>query len=188
MHVRTVLSVCVLSLLLGGCIGHFRYESQGSVTTSTGGTNNALLYWYGDDGRLWYGKPYQAVDSGLEMNVCGATSKQFEPEEGENLTLQLPSKSGDQQIARFDSRGGRVVNLPEPKRLTPGSSCGQISIAGQAASTEDLTAGEKPEVIILCENQRKPERYPAVGRYKFNAITKTKVDGNVPPESVCPAP
>ncbi len=188
MHVRTILYVCVLSLLLGGCIGHYRYESRGTVKTSSGESSNGLLYWYADDGRLWYGRPYQAVDSGLEMNVCNATPKQFEAKEGENVTLQLPSKSGDVQIARFDSRGGRVINLPEPKRLTPGSSCGQISIAGQAASTEDLTAGEKPEVIILCENQRNPERYPAIGRYEFKAITKTKVDGNVPPESVCPAP
>jgi hypothetical protein len=137
---------------------------------------------------LWYGKRYREVDSDLEMNICGATSKQFAPPEESNKGLQLPSKSGDQQIARFDSRGGRVVNLPEPKRQTPGSSCGQISIAGKAVSTVDLTAGEKPEVIILCENQRKPNRYPAVGRYEFKAITKTKVDGNVPPESVCPSP
>jgi len=188
MQVRTVLNICVLSLLIGGCIGHYRYESQGSVTKASGGTSNALLYWYADDGRLWYGKRYQAVDSDLEMNICGATSKQFAPPEESNKGLQLPSKSGDQQIARFHSRGGRVVNLPEPKRLTPGSSCGQISIAGKSVSTEDLTAGEKPEVIILCENQRKPERYPAIGLYQFKVITKTKVDGNVPPESVCPAP
>jgi hypothetical protein len=187
MHVRTILYVCVLSFLISGCIGHYRYESKGNVTTASGGTSNALLYWYGDDGRLWYGRRYQAVDSGLEMNVCNATPKLFEAKEGENVTLQLPSKSGDVQIARFNSRGGRVVNLPEPKRLTPGSSCGQIFIAGQAASTEDLVVGEKPEVIILCESLRNPDRYPDVGRYAFKAITKTKVDGNVPPESVCPA-
>ena len=188
MHVKTVLYICIFSLFIGGCVGHYRYESKGSVTRSAGGTSNALLYWYGDDGRLWYGERYQAVDSGLEMTVCNATPKQFEAQEGEDVSLHLPSKSRDQQIARFDSRGGRLINLPEPKRLSPGSACGQIFIDGKAASTKDLTVGLKPEVIILCENLHKPERYPSVGRYEFNAITKTKVDGNVPPESVCQAP
>ena len=188
MHVKTVLSICLLSLLIGGCVGHYRYESNGSVSNSIGGTSNAILYWYGDDGRLWYGKRYQAVDSGLEMIVCDSTSKKFEANEGEDVALQLPSKSGDQQIARFDSRGGRLITLPEPKSLPPGSSCGQIFNDGRAASTDDLAVGVKPEVIILCENQRRPDRYPSVGRYDFSAVTQTKVDGNVPPDTVCPAP
>ncbi len=187
MRVRTTLLVGLLSLLLSGCLGHYRYESQGSVTTSSGESTNALLYWYGDDGRLWYGKRYKQIDSGLEMNICGATSKQFTPAEGDNVGLQLPSRSGDLQVAQVDSSGG-MVRLPEPKRLTPGARCGQISVGGAMVSTEDLDEGAKPEVIILCENERSSIRYPQIGRYVFNTITKTKVKGNDPPESVCNGP
>ena len=187
MQVRTTLLVCVLSLLISGCIGHYRFESRGSVTSSSGESTNALLYWYGDDGRLWYGKRYQALDSGLELNICGATSKQFTLPEEANTGLQLPSRSGDRQMAQVNS-DGKVGKLPEPKRLPPGSSCGQISIAGKPALTEDLSVGAKPEVIILCENERTPDRYPATGLYEFTSVTKTEVAGNVPPESVCPGP
>ncbi len=186
MHFKTVLLLCVISLLMGGCIGHYRYESKGSMTKSSSGTSQALLYWYGDDGRLWYGRRYQAVDSGLEMKVCQGTPKQFVPMGNQNVTLHLPSRSRDHRVAEVDS-SGTVVKLPEPEILKAGSSCGQISIGGQAASTEELTVGVKPEVIILCESQRNPDRYPAVGRYEFQAVTMTKVDGNEPPGSVCPA-
>ena len=187
MPFKTVLLLCVMSLLMGGCIGHYRYESKGSVTKSSTGTSQALLYWYGDDGRLWYGRRYQAVDSGVEMKVCKGTPKPFVPLGNENVTLHLPSKPRDHRVAEVDS-SGKVGKLPEPEILKAGNSCGQISIGGQAASTEDLTVGEKPEVIILCESQRNPDRYPVVGRYEFKAITMTKVDGNESPGSVCPVP
>ena len=187
MHRKTILLVCVMLLLMGGCIGHYRYESKGNVATSSSGNTQALLYWYGDDGRLWYGRRYQAVDSGVEMKVCKGTPKQFAPLGNENVTLQLSSRARDHRVAEVDS-SGNVVNLPDPEILKAGNFCGQISISGQAASTEDLSVGAKPEVIILCESQRNPDRYPAVGRYEFKAVTMTKVDGNEPPESVCPAP
>ena len=154
---------------------------------SSGGSTNALLYWYGDDGRLWYGKRYKQIDSDLEMNICGATSKQFVPAEGGNVGLQLPSRSGDLQVAEVGS-GGKVVRLPEPKRLKPGAGCGKVSVQGTMVSTDDLDEARKPEVIILCENQRSPDRYPKIGRYVFNPVTKTKVKGNDPPESVCTGP
>lgn len=187
MRTRTTLLVAILSLLLSGCIGHHRYESHGTVTMASGGSTNALLYWYGDDGRLWYGKRYKEIDSDLEMNICGATSKQFTPDEEDTVGLQLPSRSGDLQVAEIGS-GGKVVRLPEPKRLKPGAGCGKVLVQGTMVSTEDLNEGAKPEIIILCENKRSPLRYPQIGRYVFNTVTKTKVKGNDPPENVCAGP
>lgn len=186
MRARTTLLVSILSLLISGCMGHYRYESRGSVTTSSGESSNAILYWFADDGRLWYGKSYKQVDSGLEMNVCNATSKQFVPAGDDNTVLQLPSRSGDRQVAHVVS-SGEMVRLPEPTKLKPGNSCGRISVTGSAVSTEDLSEGAKPEVILLCENVSKPDRYPEIGRYEFKAITKTKVKENLPPDIVCPA-
>ena len=184
MRTRTSLLVGMLFLLLSSCIGHHRYESGGNVTLSSGESAHALLYWYGDDGRLGYGKRYKEIDSDIEMNICGATPKPFTPTEEDGSGLQLPSRSGDLQVARVD-KTGKVVRLPEPKRLKPGASCGRVSIAGTMVAVEDLQEGVVPEVHILCENQRSPSRYPQIGHYVFNAITKTTIIGNAPPDSVC---
>ena len=187
MRMKTLVLGCVIVLLGSGCVGHYRFESRGEVKTSSNEPNQAVLYWFGDDGRLWYGKRYQAPDSDLTMMVCRATPKDFAPAPDTNEGLQLSAEGGEHQIAKIDSNG-MVVNVSEPKMLRTGSSCGQISLAGKAVSTEDLTVGKKPEVIILCENQENPDGYPAVGRYKFQAITKTEVKENTAPKNNCSTP
>lgn len=170
MRTKTILLIGVLSLLLSSCIGHHRYESRGTVTMSFGEAD-ALMYWYGDDGLLWYGKPYKDVDSGLEMNICGATSKNFVPASETNHKLQLPNKGGDLQVAKVDN-SGHVVRLSEPKRMPAGTSCGHIEVGETMVSIEGLSAGAEPEVIILCKNKQKPDRYPHIDRYEFEPVTK----------------
>ena len=173
MRIKTILLIGLLSLLLSSCIGHHRYESRGSVTMSFGKAD-ALMYWDGDDGLLWYGKRYKDIDSDLEMNICGATSKNFVPASETNHKLQLSNKGGDLQVAKVDN-SGHVVRLSEPKRMPAGTSCGHIEVGETMVSIEDLGEGAKPEVIILCEKERPRDRYPQIARYEFGAVTKTRI-------------
>ena len=182
MNFRSGLFVALLSLSISACVGHFRYESRGTVVlTSSEQPSEALLYWYGDEGRLWYGKRYKQSDSGIEMRVCGATPKSFVPSGEGDAELQLLSRSGDRQVVEVDSTGD-VVALREPKRLPPNSTCGRIAASGAEALTEYLAAGVEPQVFILCDNQQRPDRYPKPRRYLFEAVTKTEVVGNAEPE------
>ena len=103
------------------------------------------------------GSVTKEIDSDIEMNICGATPKPFTPTEEDGSGLQLPSRSGDLQVDRVD-KTGKMVRLPEPKRLKPGTSCGRVSIAGTMVAVEDLQEGVVPEVHILCENQRSPRQ------------------------------
>ena len=182
MSFRSRLFIALLSLSISACVGHFRYESRGTVVlASSEQPSEALLYWYGDDGRLWYGKRYKQSDSDIVMRVCGTTPKSFVPSGEGDAELQLLSRSGDRQVAKVDSTGD-VVALNAPKRLPPNSTCGGIAVSGAKALTEDLTAGVEPQLFILCDNQQRPDRYPKPRRYLFKEVTKTKVAGNEAPE------
>ena len=65
MSFRSRLFIALLSLSVSACVGHFRYESRGTVVlASSEQPSEALLYWYGDEGRLWYGKRYKQMCSG----------------------------------------------------------------------------------------------------------------------------
>ena len=163
----------VSCFLLSSCIGHYRYESAGTVNVS-GESRNALLYWYADDGRRWYGKRYRQVDTDLELIVCETTPKSFEPDPS-GKSLQLSSRSGDRQIARVETATGEVVLLPEPKRLVVGSDCGHISLSGDNTLTDDLVVGTEPQVFFICDNPRNPVRYPQSRRYQFDDVYKVKV-------------
>jgi len=185
MKVKFVGTVVVLVALASGCVGHYRYESRGIVFVAENQQANAVMYWFGDDGRMWYGSRYRQTDTDIEMNVCGMTSKSFEPAGEEQSSLQLLSRSGDQQVAAPDD-AGNVIRLPEPKPLRPGSECGRVAVGQAKALTDDLQPGVEPDVIILCENVQKSERYPDARLYEFQAVVRVKVKENEPPATNCP--
>jgi hypothetical protein len=166
-----------------GCVGHFLYESPGSVLTSAGQQTNALLYWYGDDGRLWYGRRYRQIDSGVSMIVCGTPAKSFDGGDEEE-PLMIKSRPGDRLVRREDDDGG-LVPIADPPVLSPGSGCGQISLSGAGVPSKKLIQGSTPDVSVLCDNPQRPDRYPAAGIYRFESINRTRIKGHVEPGDVC---
>ena len=184
MSTRFIAIIVFLSTLSSGCIGHYRYESQGNVLIASGQQTEALLYWYGDEGRLWYGPRYKQTDTDIDMIVCDMTPKSFEPAGADNDELQLLSRSGDSQVVAVNN-SGEIVPLSEPKRLSVGSECGRLSVSQATVSTNDLHSGTEPNVIILCFNAQRPDRYPEAGRYEFRPIARIKVDGNEEPTNFC---
>ena len=182
---RIFVTAIVFSLaLLSGCVGHYRYESHGSVLVADDRQIEAVIYWFGDDGRLWYGKRYRQVDSDVALEGCDFVPKSFDAAAGGDSALLISSKSGDSQVAEVNDAGG-VVKLTQPIRLPPGSDCGRISVDMAAVLTSDLRPGVEPEVIILCKSVRSPQSFPAANLYRFDAIVRTKVDGNPPPTVDC---
>ena len=182
--IKTITLLLFLVFTLSACVSHYRYESAGEVTNSANQKVKALLYWYGDDGRLWYGRSYYQADTNIEMNICKATSKVFSPINNNTGNLMLTSRNGDLQVGKIASNG-EVITLSDPVRLTPNSNCGQISVNGKISTTQELNKGISPDVYILCKHPFKTNRYPMIGRYNFNSITKTKMKENIPPIDVC---
>ena len=166
--------ILIATVLIVSCISQYRYESHGSVELSTGQTAEAVLYWFGDEGRLWYGKKYQKTDSDLEMRICGVTPKSFVPDE-QTQALQLLSKSGDMMVVSIDEQG-KLSNLEAPVRVPADSPCGKILLSGSGAKITDLAEGANPAVIFLCKSTKNPDRYPNASIYQFQAVTKTKND------------
>jgi len=182
MILRTLLTASLLSLL-SACVSHYRYESAGTVVDTEGQQQAAMLYWFVDDGRLWYGKPYKMPDSGVTLLVCDTTAKSFDGgDAGEPLMLK--SRSGDRLVASNDG-SNQVIMLDTPTRLPPGSQCGTIGVDGKLVSSAQLTTTLTPGVSILCDNQSRPNRYPKAGRYRFDPIERIKVKGNAAPADIC---
>ncbi len=168
-----------------GCVGHYLYESPGNVLTTAGQQTNALLYWYGDYGRLWYGKRYRQIDSGVSMIVCGTTPKSFDGG-NEDEPLMIKSRRGDRLVRREDDDGG-LVPTDDPPALRPGSNCGQIFLSGAGVPSKKLIPGTTPDVSVLCDNPQRPDRYPAAGIYRFESTNRTKIKGQVEPGDICAA-
>jgi len=175
----------LISALLSGCISAYRYESRGVVESARGERRGALLYYYEDDGRLWYGKPYRARDSDADLRVCGATDATFVPTSESELLLALKSRGGDERVAGLAAEGGLVAVSP-PRRLRPGSPCGHLLVDGERAGIEALDEGMRPTLVILCANPRRPDRYPAADAYVFGPLTRTRVGGEREPVGPCP--
>ena len=158
-------------VFLAGCVSNYQYQARGEVSTVSGEQRDAVLYWHKDEGRLWYGKKYEQVDTSLHMRICEEIPKLFTLSEGG--LLELPSKSGDIKVAHLNDVGN-VVHLQVPEQLQEGSRCGLILLEGAPVGNDKLDEGMRPAVSILCKNQSKPQRYPVVANYPFNTVFRHK--------------
>lgn len=174
-----------MSAFLSGCISNYQYFARGEVTTVANERRDAVMYWQKDEGRLWYGEKYQQTDSDINIRICQETTKIFAL--SEERLLELPSKSGDVKVARIDDTGN-LVNLETAEQLREGSGCGLILVEGKAVDNDALQEGMRPEVSILCKNDSKPERYPAVRVYQFNAVERKKSDDDRRAPNPCLGP
>ena len=178
MNIKHLVCLSLLTGFLTGCIGHYRYESVGTLLDSSGQSQDALLYWSADDGRLWYGKRYFSADSDVSMIICGTEPTSFEPVGADSeLRLMLISESGDRQIASLNAQR-ELTQIDPPLRLKVGSSCGELTLDGRAITVENLIEGAVPEVIFWCDNANDPDRYPRSRQYLFEAVNRTKVSGD----------
>jgi hypothetical protein len=99
---KLLLSVALVALT--GCIGHYRYESQGEVMLADSQGHPALLYWYADDGRLWYGKAYRQPDTSLGLLVCGTPLRNFDgADAGEPVVLRSRSEVSRTKIENLEA-------------------------------------------------------------------------------------
>jgi len=169
----TVILLAAIALLLAGCVTSYQYTSRGEVMTTGGDTRQAVLYWFKDEGRLWYGKPYEQPDTSLTLRICRQLPKLFELDKAGYLVLR--SKASDVRMATLTDNGA-LAPLTAGQRLSEGDNCGVILVGGVKVGTDRLTVGAQPSVTIFCQNAMRPERYPQVARHDFRAITRSETD------------
>ncbi len=180
---RAAVAAAVLALALAGCSPtSYRYQARGTLALPAGDAG-AVLYWRGDEGRLWYGKAYARPDSGAVLRVCGEPPLVFVAGEGD--TLRLDSGSGDTVVGEIRDAAG-VATVDPPRRVRAGALCGVVRAGGVPVATGALTEGVQPELVFLCANARRPQRYPAPGAYLFAAVSKSVAREGGDPEP-CPA-
>lgn len=174
MHKRiTFIILIALAVLLSGCVSNYQYISRGEVTTTDGDTRKAVLYWHKDEGRLWYGRKYEQLDTSLTMRICEQLPKLFEL--GDEGHLVLRSKAGDERVAMLAENGELGVLMTE-ERLPDGGNCGTIQVGGTRVDTHRLQVGIRPTVTIYCRNAMRPDRYPKVAQYVFRTIRRNETD------------
>lgn len=163
------------AVALAGCVTNYQYLARGEVATADDGPRSAVIYWNKDEGRLWYGKKYQQVDTGLTLRICQELPKPFALGNGKHLVLF--SRSGDRRTAAV-STDGSVKPLTAPQPVGADSACGLILLNGAPTDTAHLTTGTRPVIAILCDNVARPDRYPPARGYAFGVVSRAKTDKN----------
>jgi hypothetical protein len=156
-----------------GCASFYQYQAQGKVTYSSGEVRDAIVFWHEDEGRLWYLKKYQQMETNLTMRICNQQSKIFSS--GRDGYLELQSKPNDMLIARVND-SGEIEPLWPGERLPSGEQCGVIQVDDKFVGTDGLRENQRPEIFIFCRNDSRPDRYPVVAKYSFNAVSRQEVD------------
>ncbi len=163
----------ILAVAISGCVHNYQYLATGQVMTASEEERHALLYWRADEGRLWYGREYAQVEQTPVMRVCGASVHPFAVTDDGHL--QLDSGANDYRVLIVNDEG-QLDPLEEPQRLRDGSRCGAILLDGDPVGTEALHEGARPGVAVTCENRVRSDRHPAAGIYRFNPVSRERID------------
>ena len=131
---KTILLLVAVSCV-SGCVSLYQYSAQGQLTTTDGEQIDAVVYWHKDEGRLWYGKKYEQLETDVTLRICQVIPKNFVLAESGQVVLQ--SKSNDVQVASV-AANGNLVMLNPPERLRPGEPCGLILVNGNPVGTDAL--------------------------------------------------
>lgn len=161
------------AVALAGCMTNYQYQSRGEIATASDGPRSAVLFWHKDEGRLWYGKKYEQVDTDLTLRVCQEVPRLFDLGNGKHLVLF--SRSDDRRAAEI-ADNGVVKPLPTPQPVGENSDCGFILLDGAPTDTAHLATGTRPAVAIVCDNVARPDRYPRIGVYAFGPVSRAETD------------
>lgn len=172
-------------LLLAGCVTNYTYRADGEVTMRDGETHEALLYWLKDEGRTWYGWPYEQKDSTVHLRVCGAIVRGDFIGNAEGDPVELASQGGEFRVARL-APSGAIEPLPEPKRLLADRRCGAILVDDRPVSAADLEVGMHPAAAIFCRDDSNPGRYLAPVRHLFGPVNREETGDDRKAPSPCP--
>ena len=164
--------------LLGGCVSLYQYQAEGQITTSGGERLDAVIFWHKDEGRLWYGKQYEQLETDVTLRICQVLPKNFVLAEAGHVVIQ--SSPNDLRMAAVGA-DGNLVMLNPPERLPQGEPCALILADGDPVGTDGLSENLAPEIAILCKNDTRPDRYPAVAKYRFGAISRAEIDPDTRP-------
>lgn len=158
---------------LSGCLNLYQYQAQGRVTLSNGENRNAVIFWHKDEGRHWYLKKYEQLETTVKLRICNELPKQMPL--AESGYVEWVSKANDILIAGISDRG-EIENLEQEKHLRAGERCAVIQVDDKLVSTNGLAENVFPELLVLCRNDTRPERFPQIDKYPFEAVSRQKID------------
>lgn len=164
----------ILSIAITGCVTNYQYISPGTIKSIDNAETSAVLFWRMDSGRLWYGKKYTQWNSDVTLRVCGQIPRQFSL--NQNRQLVLEAESGDIVSEVQDAVHAIAGNTMKV--------CGHLQLNDSLTQPSEPTVGSKPTVAIFCKNTKSPYKYPLVGAYQFNGISRAKIKT----ESAAPDP
>lgn len=183
-----LVSVLLAAALVTGCgTTHYLYRADGEVSMTDGDVRSAALYWYGEEGRTWYGWPYEQTDTSLTMRVCGVVATSTFALDDSGTQVELLSDANDLRVARIDE-AGEIELLAEPGRIAEGGRCGVILVGGRPVATDALAVGVRPVVGILCRDPLRPDSYPAVARHPLAAVARSAIGDDAPGGRRAPDP
>ncbi len=182
---KKLLSITLVVFGLNACVTNDQYISRGSVEYAPGETNAAVIYWRMDKGRLYYGSSYEEGDSGISLRICKRTVKEFVPDEIDNTgDLVLLGKSGDLLVSVVDAAGNiSVLDTAIPVNPQNKVICGRF-ITNDSEGMSLQNDGDYPEIIFMCNNLARADRFPKAKKYTFGAVEKSEYnEGEAAPEA-----
>ncbi len=182
---KKLLSITLVVFGLSACVTNDQYISRGSVEYAPGETNTAVIYWRMDKGRLYYGSSYEEGDSGISLRICKRTVKEFVPDEIDNTgDLVLLGKSGDLLVSVVDAAGNiSVLDTAIPVNPQNKVICGRF-ITRDSDGNSLLSEGDHPEIIFMCNNLARADRFPEAKKYIFGAVEKSEYkEGEAAPKA-----
>lgn len=171
---KKILFITLIIFGVSACTSNYLYTSRGNVEYASGETNESVIYWRMDNGRLT-DPSYNEGDSGVDLRICKRGFKSFVPEEkSETQDLVLLGKNGDLQIAEIDAMNKMsVLDVAVPIKQQKNEICGKF-ITTDSDGNSLIKEGAHPEIIFICNNLVKVNRYPKAKKYTFGAVKKVK--------------
>lgn len=184
-QINKILSIALIAFGLSACVANDQYISRGSVEYEPDEINTAVIYWRMDEGRLYYGSSYEEGDSGISLRICNRTTKEFVPDEKDNTEdLVLLGKSGDLLVSAVDATGNiSVLDTAIPVNPQSKVACGRL-ITEDSDGKSLLNEGDYPEIIFMCNNLVRSDRYPKAKKYTFGEVEKSEYkEGGAAPDA-----
>jgi hypothetical protein len=172
------LSIACISLLTA-CLHVWEYSARGRLDVA-GRAQTAVLYWFSENGRLYYLGQHDQTEDTAELRICGSIPiKLTDTGAAEGIVIKASDK-GDDFVVKSKTATGELV-ATEPLQQEGGANrCGTLYVQREQQLTlvhlKDLREGDHLILDVFCEKRpvRPQDTHPAAGRYVLGPIARAQ--------------
>ena len=184
---RTPITIA-FALSFAGCLHVNGYTAAGTVNVNTNEVPNraAVVYWYGEEGRLWYGAKHKVYENTASASICNSLPIEL-VDKGPKVGVVVLADSNGNDYLTHAFYNGVWTELKAPMRQHGGSpTCGQLLVRSadntlETAYFSDVTTGTNMVLAVTCARGSTAALQP--GLYDLGPVQIAQMDEkpNTPP-------